>query len=92
MNITKLIAIAAILFISLPSIACPVCEKQQPKILQGITHGAGPQSKWDYFIISITAIIVLITLFFSIKWLVKPGEKSDTHIKHLILNNEYNER
>ncbi|HRG51748.1 MAG TPA: hypothetical protein PLL00_02855 [Bacteroidia bacterium] len=84
----KYLAIMAILFISLPTIACPVCEKQQPKILQGITHGAGPQSKWDYLIISITAVIVLVTLFYSIKWLVKPGEKSDTHIKHLILNNE----
>ena len=83
----KFIAIVAILFISVPTIACPVCEKQQPKILQGITHGGGPQSNWDYLIISVTAVIVLITLFYSIKWLVRPGEKSVTHIKHLILNN-----
>lgn len=84
----KYLAILVILFTSLSSIACPVCEKQQPKILQGITHGAGPQSNWDYLIILITAIIVLVTLFYSIKWLVRPGEKSATHIKHLILNNE----
>ena len=88
MRSKKLIAIVAILFISLPTIACPVCEKQQPKILQGITHGAGPQNNWDYLIIAVTAVIVLISLFCSIKWLVKPGETSDTHIKHLILNIE----
>lgn len=85
---SKIIAIMIILAISLPCNACPVCDKQQPKILQGITHGAGPQSNWDYLIIAVTAIIVLITLYFSIKWLVKPGEKSDSHIKHLILNIE----
>jgi len=68
--------------------ACPTCELAQPKYLRGITHGTGPQSNWDYLIISVTAVIVIATLFFSIKWLVKPGEKSVTHIKHLILNIE----
>jgi uncharacterized protein HemY len=72
--------------------ACPACEKQQPKVLQGITHGAGPQSQWDYVIILATAIIVLVTLFYSLKWLVRPGEKSDDHIKQLILNAEQNGR
>ena len=57
-----------------------------PGSAAGITHGTGPQSNWDFLIISATAIIVIATLFFSIKWLLMPGEKSDTHIKHLILN------
>ena len=83
----KFIAIVTILFLSVSTLACPVCEKQQPKILQGITHGAGPQSNWDYLIITVTALIVLVTLFYSIKWLVSPGEKSVTHIKHSLLNN-----
>ncbi len=87
MIMKKYLAIFVILFISVTTIACPVCEKQQPKILQGITHGAGPQSNWDYLIISVTAVIVLVTLFYSIKWLLRPGEKSVTHIKHSILNN-----
>ena len=82
------IAIVVIVFITLPTLACPVCEKQQPEILKGITHGSGPQSNWDYLIISVTAIIVLVTLFFSIKWLIHPREKSATHIKYLVLNNE----
>lgn len=66
--------------------ACPVCDKQQPKVLQGITHGTGPDSNWDYVIIWAAVIIVLFTLFYSVKWLFKPGEKSQDHIKHFILN------
>lgn len=69
-------------------LACPVCERNQPKILRGITHGAGPESKWDYVIVWITVAIVVCTLFFSVKWLVRPGEKSALHIKRFILNNE----
>jgi len=74
--------------ISLGSFACPACEKQQPKILQGITHGAGPGGNWDYVIVWIAVIIVLFTLFFSVKWLIRPGEQSQSHIKRLVLNNE----
>jgi len=69
-------------------LACPVCDKQQPKVLQGITHGAGPQSSWDYVIVWAAVIIVLFTLYFSLKWIFRPGEKSENHIKRLILTNE----
>ncbi|HRO48010.1 hypothetical protein [Agriterribacter sp.] len=68
--------------------ACPVCEKQQPEILRGITHGTGPQDRWDYVIVWAMVIIVLFTLFFSVKWLIRPGERSHNHIKRFILNNE----
>ncbi|MEO8569373.1 MAG: hypothetical protein ABI419_09555, partial [Ginsengibacter sp.] len=68
--------------------ACPACEKQQPKLLKGITHGAGPGGNWDYVIVAIAVAIVLFTLFFSVKWLIRPGEQSQNHIKRLILNNE----
>ena len=68
--------------------SCPVCEKQQPRILKGITHGSGPQSDWDYLIISVAIVIVLTTLFFSLKYLLSPGEKSKKHIKRLVLNFE----
>jgi hypothetical protein len=66
--------------------ACPACEKQQPKILAGITHGTGPDSNWDYVIVWATVLIVLITLFYTVKWLIKPGEMSDEHIKRTVLN------
>ena len=68
--------------------ACDACEKQQPEILRGITHGAGPQSNWDYLIVSVAAAIVVATLFFSIKWLLSPGEKGEKHIKRIVLNYE----
>ena len=76
-----------ILFLAHLSIyACDVCEKQQPEILRGITHGPGPQSNWDYLIVSVGAAIVAATFFFSIKWLLSPGEKGENHIKRIVLN------
>ena len=83
--------ISILVFLIIPgirSVACEICEKQQPKILQGFTHGTGPESNWDYLIVSVIAAIVCATLFFSVKWLVRPGEKSIDHIKNFILNNE----
>jgi hypothetical protein len=82
----KIMLSVAMLVTTLIAIACPTCEIAQPRYLKGITHGTGPQSNWDFLIISVTAVIVVATLFFSIKWLIKPGEKSATHIKHLIIN------
>lgn len=84
----RLLLTVTFMFTGWAAIACPVCDRRQPKLLQGITHGSGPQSSWDYLIVSVAVVIVLITLFFAIKWLVRPGEKSSSHIKYLILNNE----
>lgn len=66
--------------------ACPECEKQQPKILKGIAHGAGPQSQWDYVIVWGMVAIVLITLFYTLKFMIKPNENKRNHIKNTILN------
>ena len=76
-----------IIFIAQIAIACPVCEKQQPKITQGLTHGAGPQSDWDWVIIAIITLLPVLTLIYSIKYLLKPGEKNNDHIKQSILSN-----
>lgn len=84
----KLKFLSVFLFLGPTGSSCPVCEKQQPKILRGIVHGAGPESNWDYVIIWTAVVIVVFTLFFSIKCLIRPGEKSSTHIKRFILNNE----
>ncbi len=79
--------LAVVLFLqTFVALACPVCEKQQPKILQGISHGAGPQDNWDYVIVWATVVIVLVTLYYTIKWIVKPGEKREDHIKRTVLN------
>lgn len=82
-----LIGSLLLLFISTPLLACDVCTKQQPRILQNITHGAGPQGQEDYIIIVSAIVIVVFTLFFSIKYLVKPGEKSPDHVKNIVIDN-----
>ena len=74
------------LFLSLAALACDVCEKQQPKVLKGIAHGAGPQSNWDYVIVWAAVVVVVGTLFYTVKWLLKPGEREDEHIKRTVLD------
>lgn len=82
----KILLVVLMLMHGLISLACASCKIAQPRYFKDITHGAGPQSNWDFLIISVTAVIVVFTLYFSIKWLVQPGEKSETHIKREILN------
>jgi hypothetical protein len=65
--------------------ACTVCKSQQPKVLREISHGAGPESVWDYFIILSSCLLVLITLAMSLQYLIKPKEQNPNHIKHMIL-------
>jgi len=84
----SLFAFAILILAHISIYACDVCEKQQPEILRGITHGPGPQSNWDYLIVSVGAAIVVATFFFSIKWLLSPGEKRENHIKRIVLNYE----
>jgi hypothetical protein len=66
--------------------ACEVCKDNQPKPLRNITHGAGPQSDWDYVIIIVGIVIVSLTLYYSLKFLLKPGEKSPNHIKNIVVD------
>ena len=68
------------------SYGCPVCDRQQPGILKGIAHGAGPQTNWDYVIVYLVSAVVVVSLIFSILWLVRPGETNTSHIKRAVLN------
>ena len=86
MKIKYFILFLLTLFFQLAS-ACPLCDKQQPKITQGLTHGVGPQSNWDWIIIAIITAITVLTFVYSIKYIVKPGEKNADHIKQYILSN-----
>jgi hypothetical protein len=86
MKLKYLLSILVVLTAQIAN-ACPVCEKQQPKITQGLTHGAGPQSNWDWVIIAIISVITILTLIYSVKYLIKPGEKNENHIKQSILSN-----
>jgi len=71
---------------SISTYACDACQKQQPKILKGISHGAGPESKWDWVVIITIFAITIVTLWMSLKYIIKPGEKGQDHIKRTILN------
>ena len=84
----KIIAAFSALFIILIQnvMACEVCEKNQPKILRGITHGTGPQGNLDYFIIWTAVVIVLATMIFFVKFLVWPKEEDPKHIKRTFIN------
>lgn len=86
-NVTKTLLSGMLIFASMATFACPVCEKQQPQITQGLTHGAGPASNWDWIIIGVVAAITLLTLVYSVKFLVRPGESNANHIKQSILSN-----
>lgn len=66
-------------------LACEVCEKNQPAALQGFTHGPGPGSQWDMLIITIAAVIVLLTLIYSLRYLIKPDEHDRDHIKNIVI-------
>ncbi len=83
----KFIAFVFVLLASMPAaMACKLCEEQQPSWLKGVVHGPGPQGTWDYIIMYTGIAFVLVVLFYSIKFLVKPGEKDHDHIKYRILN------
>ncbi|WP_158860652.1 hypothetical protein [Lunatibacter salilacus] len=82
----KSLLIALVISLYVPvSFACEVCKSNQPKVLENITHGQGPQGNIDYVITWSAAILVVFTLVFSIKYLVKPEENLSGHIKNIVL-------
>lgn len=85
MKIRASLILLFVLFLQV-AVACPVCEKKQPKITRGLTHGAGPESNWDWVIIGVITAITVLTFVFSLKYVIKPKEKNINHIKRLILN------
>lgn len=74
------------LFLGMETFACEVCKRNQPEPLKGITHGVGPTGNIDYIIIGVASVIVGISLFLSIKYLVRPKEKDVGHIKNIVLD------
>lgn len=80
----KSITFLMLMLFQIAALACPVCERNQPKVLRGIVHGSGPNSNWDYVSIIITIIIALFALIYSVKWLYKPNENNQDHIKYSI--------
>jgi hypothetical protein len=82
----KIISTTLIFLSPLTILACEVCQNRQPKALQGITHGTGAQNYGDYWIIASAILIVLVTLFLSVKFLLKPNENEPNHIKNSVCN------
>jgi hypothetical protein len=85
-KIQKYLMVLILSFMAINVFACDACKKEQPKFLQGITHGRGPDSQWDYLIVTVMVIITLYVLVATIKHLVKPLERNGDHIKRMILN------
>jgi hypothetical protein len=86
MMLTGMISTALLLAVSFPVMACEACKKQQPKLLQGITHGPGPDSNWDYLIVSIMVVITVYSLYAMIRYMAKSRDKVYQNIKTSILN------
>lgn len=81
----KIIAIAgSVIALPVTGWACDACQKQQPAFTRGITHGAGPAGNADWIIVIAMVAVSLVTLFLSARYLVRPGEKHKSHIKHSI--------
>ncbi len=83
-----LFVLAVLLSSRLTVSACDACKAQQPKLLQGITHGPGPGSNWDYVIVGVVVLIMLYSLYATVKCLVAPAEQNKEHIKNIILKQE----
>ncbi|MCZ2085831.1 MAG: hypothetical protein LC112_16305 [Flavobacteriales bacterium] len=66
--------------------ACDACKLQQPKVTRDFTHGVGPRGDFDWIIVAVIAVITILTFVYSLKFLVKPGEKEQNHIKNSIFN------
>ncbi|QEC53168.1 hypothetical protein EDD80_104144 [Anseongella ginsenosidimutans] len=67
------------------ALACDVCEKNQPAALRGIMHGPGPESNLDFIIVAAASIIVLLTLAYSLRYLIRPNENGPEHIKNIVI-------
>lgn len=82
----KISTLLILVIVQFAAFACPVCERNKAKFLQGITHGGNPESNWDYVIVIGIGIIVLLTLVYSVKFFVWPNEKNADHIKYSFIN------
>ena len=65
-NLKYIIAVI-FLFVAELAFACEACKQQQPRLTQGFTHGTGPDSRWDWLIVAVIALITVYTLIYSIK-------------------------
>jgi len=86
--IKKTLTFAILIIQGVLVFACPVCERNKPKVFQNITHGSSPQDSFDYIIVISMVVVVMLTLFYSVKWIIAPKENDKNHIKYTFLNNK----
>lgn len=79
------IMLLVVLLIGSIATACPLCKEKQPAGFENITHGEGPDGNMDYVIMWTAIVIVGYTLIMSIKYLVRPKEGQQDHIKNIIV-------
>lgn len=84
-----LLSTLLLLFYQPTLLACDLCKSNQPKGLENITHGEGPSNNIDYVIIWSAIVLVIVTLVFSIKYLVRPKEDHPSHIKNIVWDKNY---
>lgn len=84
-NFKNFVTVILIFLINL-AFACDACKLQQPAVTRDFTHGVGPRGDADWIIVAVIGLITVYTFIFSLKYLVKPGEKEKSHIKNSILN------
>ncbi len=84
----KTVSLILLWLLSIPAVmACAVCSRNQARgIAAAVGHGTAPTSEWDLLIASVMLALVVWTLYYSLKTLIRPGEKSPAHIKQSILN------
>ena len=79
---TKLISTGFFWFIALASLmACPVCDKRQPKGFAGITHGTGPESAFDYWMLYGSMAVVVLTLLLFVRFMIRPETRAMNRLK-----------
>ncbi|WP_374463725.1 hypothetical protein [Chryseobacterium sp.] len=87
-NVLKKIAVLSGIFFTVYAFACDACKLQQPEVTRNFTHGTGPESNWDWFIVGFVILITVLAFILSAKYLFKPGEKDKSHIKYSVFSGE----
>jgi hypothetical protein len=80
----KLIISVAFLLFHMNSYACELCKKRQPKGFENITHGNGPETMLDYWILYGSIGIVALTMILFVKYSLKPNRNSFQHTNNQI--------
>ena len=72
----KLIITTSFLLFYTNSFACELCKKRQPKGFENITHGNGPETMLDYWILYGSIGIVILTMVLFVRYALKPNRNS----------------